>query len=241
VTITVVVADDQHLVRAGLSGILDLADDITVVGEASDGREAVSVVRDVRPDVVLMDVRMPEMDGLEATRIIVQDTDARVVVLTTFDLDEYVFTALVAGASGFLLKDTPAAQLQEAVRVVASGEALLSPSVTRTVIDRLAREDAVRRPPAPSTVDPRLTGLTPREAEILGLVARGQSNAEIATQLTITPGTVKTHVSHLLTKLDARDRIQLVILAHTAQPGDGSVGDAQQGQRVGHGDPLSKE
>ena len=236
-TITVVVADDQHLVRAGLSGILDLADDITVVGEASDGREAVSVVRDVRPDVVLMDVRMPEMDGLEATRIIVQDTDARVVVLTTFDLDEYVFTALVAGASGFLLKDTPAAQLQEAVRVVASGEALLSPSVTRTVIDRLAREDAVRRPP----VDPRLTGLTPREAEILGLVARGQSNAEIATQLTITPGTVKTHVSHLLTKLDARDRIQLVILAHTAQPGGGSVGGAQQGQRVGHGDPLSKE
>jgi DNA-binding NarL/FixJ family response regulator len=215
VTITVVVADDQHLVRAGLCGILESADDLTVVGEAANGAEAVSAARELRPDVVLMDVRMPGMDGLEATRIIARDTDARVVVLTTFNLDEYVFIALEAGASGFLLKDTPAARLQEAVRVVASGDALLSPSVTRTVIDRLARQPAG----PPHRTDARLAGLTPRERETLDLVARGLSNAEIASRLNISAGTVKTHVGHLLTKLDARDRIQLVILAHTAPDG----------------------
>ncbi len=213
-TITVVVADDQDLVRAGLCGILDAADDIEVTGEATNGREAVALVREACPDVVLMDVRMPDMDGLEATRAIVRETVARVVVLTTFDLDEYVFAALDAGASGFLLKDTPAAALQEAVRTVASGEALLSPSVTRRVIERLVRAPA----PVPPPNDPRLTGLTPREDEILHLVAQGMSNAEIAAQLCISPGTVKTHVGHLLTKLDARDRIQLVLLAQGRLP-----------------------
>ena len=215
VTHPVVVADDQHLVRAGLCGILESADDLTVVGEAANGAEAVSAVRELRPDVVLMDVRMPGMDGLEATRIIVRDTDARVVVLTTFDLDEYVFTALEAGASGFLLKDTPAARLQEAVRVVASGDALLSP------VGHPHRHRSARPPTAgpPRRADARLAGLTPRERETLDLVARGLSNAEIAGRLNITAGTVKTHVGHLLTKLDARDRIQLVILAHTAPDG----------------------
>jgi DNA-binding NarL/FixJ family response regulator len=213
-SVRVVVADDQDLVRAGLCGILDSADDVLVVGEAATGREAVSVVCTMHPDVVLMDVRMPDMDGLEATRVIVRDTNARVIVLTTFDLDEYIFTALEAGASGFLLKDTPARQLQEAVRVVASGDALLSPSVTRTVIDRLARDPGAR----PRRVNSRLDGLTPREREILALVAAGLSNAEVAERLTISDGTVKTHVGHLLTKLDARDRIQLVILVHAAKP-----------------------
>jgi DNA-binding NarL/FixJ family response regulator len=206
-TIRIVVADDQDLVRAGLCGILATAEDLVIVGEAATGREAVDVVRERRPDVVLMDVRMPDMDGLAATRLIVRDTDARVVVLTTFDLDEYVIAALEAGASGFLLKDTPSTRLHEAVRIIASGDALLSPSVTRTVIDRL-RTPRERRSRA------SLTGLTPREREILDLVARGMSNAEVAADLHITTGTVKTHVGHLLTKLDARDRIQLVILAH---------------------------
>ena len=209
-SVRVVVVDDQDLVRAGLCGILDSADDVVVVGQATNGCDAVSVVCTVRPDIVLMDVRMPDMDGLEATRVIVRDTDARVIVLTTFDLDEYIFAALEAGASGFLLKDTPARQLQEAVRVVASGDALLSPSVTRTVIDRLARDPAAR----PKPIDPRLDGLTPRERDILALVATGLSNSEVANRLSISEGTVKTHVGHLLTKLDARDRIQLVILVH---------------------------
>jgi DNA-binding NarL/FixJ family response regulator len=207
VTIRVVLADDQSLVRAGFRVLVNSAPDLDVVGEAANGQEVVALTRETKPDVVLMDVRMPDMDGLAATRLIVRDTDARVVVLTTFDLDEYVIAALEAGASGFLLKDTPSTRLHEAVRIIASGDALLSPSVTRTVIDRL-RTPRERRSRA------SLTGLTPREREILDLVARGMSNAEVAADLHITTGTAKTHVGHLLTKLDARDRIQLVILAH---------------------------
>jgi DNA-binding NarL/FixJ family response regulator len=204
VTLRIVVADDQPLVRAGLRGIIDLAPDLTVVAEAADGAEAVEATRRLRPDVVVMDVRMPVMDGIDATARITADTDARVLMLTTFDLDDHVYAALRAGASGFLLKDVPPADLHAAIRIVAAGEALLAPTVTRRLIER----HVVGSPPEPAP------GVTGREREVLLLVAEGLTNAEIGVRLHITAGTAKTHVGHLLTKLGARDRIQLVIGAH---------------------------
>lgn len=213
--IRVAVADDQALVRSGFTVLLRSAYDIEVVGEAGDGREAVELVAAERPDVVLMDVRMPEMDGIEATRrIVASGADTRVLVLTTFDLDEYVFGALRAGASGFLLKDTQPEDLLTGVRVVADGEALLAPSITRRLIERFAEQE-----PAPGggrLVPPGLDVLTERELEVLAAVARGRSNAEIAEELFMAHATAKTHVSRLLTKLDCRDRAQLVMVAYEA-------------------------
>ena len=211
-TIRVVVADDQALVRAGFRMLIDVEPDIEVVGEAADGVEAVEVVRRTRADVVLMDVRMPKVDGIEATRRICADpatAGARVVILTTFDLDEYVFSAVRAGASGFLLKDTPPAELLTAVRVVAGGDALLAPSVTRALIAEFARQPSPDDGPPP-----QLDLLTDREREVLVLVAQGLSNAEIAETLVVGHATAKTHVSRLLLKLGARDRAQLVMLAY---------------------------
>ncbi|AIG80362.1 Hypothetical protein AJAP_37855 [Amycolatopsis japonica] len=207
-TIRVVIADDQSLVRTGLRMILDNADDIDVVGEAGDGAEAVALVADLDPDVVLMDIRMPEMDGVEATAAIAAAHRARVLVLTTFDLDEYVYAALQAGASGFLLKDALAPDLLSGVRVVASGEATLAPTVTRRLLDRVV----TGLPAAPP--DDRLALLTGRENEVLQQLARGLSNAEIAELLFLSPGTVKTHVGRILTKLGLRDRVQAVVFAY---------------------------
>jgi DNA-binding NarL/FixJ family response regulator len=211
-TIRVLVADDQTLVRAGFGVLVDSASDLEVVGEAGNGREAVELARSTRPDVVLMDIRMPVLDGLEATRRIAADellAGVRVLVLTTFDLDEYVYEALRAGASGFLLKDTPPADLLAAIRVVAAGDALLAPAVTRRLIAEFARR------PEPSAVTPAaLAGLTDREREVLALVARGLTNAEIADRLVVSVATAKTHVSRVLAKLQARDRAQLVMLAY---------------------------
>ena len=261
-TISVAVADDQALVRVGFCGIIAATEGLTVVGEAANGAEAVAVARAAHPDVVLMDVRMPVLDGIEATRQITsapESAGARVIILTTFDLDEYVFGALRAGASGFLLKDTLPADLITAIRVVAAGEALLAPSITRRLISEFARipplgtpgpvasglptvgrgtGPAVRESPAGGgfggfggrgTGTPGPAGaatpsrgvqvtalLTDRECEVLQLVAAGLSNAEIANRLRISPATAKTHVAHLLTKLDARDRVQLVIIAFQA-------------------------
>jgi DNA-binding NarL/FixJ family response regulator len=209
-TVRVVVADDQALVRVGFCGIIAATPGLEVVGQAGNGAEAIAAARETQPDVVLMDVRMPVMDGIEATRQITASTDVRVLILTTFDLDEYVFAALRAGASGFLLKDTLPADLLTAIRVIAAGEALLAPSVTRRLIGEFSRSPAVSRPLAVSFLEL----LTDREREVLELVARGMSNAEIACHLTISPATAKTHVAHLLTKLDARDRVQLVIMAY---------------------------
>ncbi len=209
--IRVAVADDQALVRSGFLALLGAEDGIDVVGEAANGYEAVKLAKRERPDVILMDIRMPEMDGLEATRVITADPTlvaVRILILTTFDLDSYVHEALRAGASGFLLKDTLPTELLAAVRVVAAGEALLAPSITRRLI-----EDFVRRPIA-TTNDPRLSQLTPREREVLAAVARGLSNAELAAELFMSHATAKTHVSHLLTKLTARDRAQLVVAAY---------------------------
>ena len=210
----VLLVDDDPLVRAGLSMILSSADDLAVVGEAGDGADAVAAVRTHRPDVVLMDVRMPRLDGLAATRAVTALPDPpKVVVLTTFGLDEYVFRALEAGASGFLLKDTPPRDLVAAVRVVASGEAMLSPSVTRTLIGRFASSGAdARREEALA----RLAPLTPREREVLVAVGRGLSNADIAKELYTSEATVKTHVSRLLLKLGCGNRVQIAILAHHA-------------------------
>ena len=241
----VVVADDQALVRVGFCGIIAATPGFAVVGEAANGAAAVEAARQTKPDVILMDVRMPVMNGIEATARITESTDVRVLILTTFDLDEYVFAALRAGASGFLLKDTLPADLLNAIRVVAAGDALLAPSVTRRLIGEFARTsrapgagahgtpaaDGVDRARAAAitaftasgtvggavgqlTRDKLTRVLTERELEVLTMVARGMSNAEIAEQLTISPATAKTHVAHLLTKLDARDRIQLVIIAY---------------------------
>ena len=221
--IRVVLADDQALVRAGFRALLDAEEDVQVAGEAVDGADAVGVVRREKPDVVLMDIRMPEVDGLEATRRIValdQAGGVRVLVLTTFDLDEYVYAALRAGASGFLLKDTPPADLLAAIRVVAAGDALLAPSITRRLIAEFARR------PEPGPVAPAaLASLTDREREVLALVARGLSNAEIAELLVVSAATAKTHVSRVLAKLQARDRAQLVMLAYETglvTPGPGA-------------------
>ena len=218
-TIRVVLADDQALVRTGLRMILDNAPDLEVVGEAGDGAEAVAVVAETGPDVVLMDVRMPEVDGVEATRRIrAADPDGpRILVLTTFDLDEYVYAALRAGASGFLLKDTPPADLLAAIRVIAAGDALLAPAITRRLIAEFARRPEPGQQPA-ATLD----GVTDREREVLTLIARGLSNAEIARALHVTMATAKTHVGRLLAKLGARDRAQLVMVAYETglvQPG----------------------
>jgi DNA-binding NarL/FixJ family response regulator len=211
-TIRVVVADDQALVRAGFVALLDAQDGIAVIAEAATGVAALAAARELRPDVVLMDIRMPEMDGLAATRAIAADpalAAVRVVVLTTFELDEYVFEAMRAGASGFLVKHTEPAELVRAVRVVADGEALLSPSVTR----RLVAEFAARtKQPAGQSV--ALAELTSREREVMGLVAEGLTNAEIGEQLFMSPATARTHVSRILTKLGARDRTQLVVMAY---------------------------
>ena len=208
--IRVLVADDQALVRAGFRAILEEQDDLEVVGEAEDGGQAVAISGELRPDVVLMDVRMPGVDGIEATHRLLRDGDApRVLILTTFDLDEYVYEALKAGASGFLLKDAPRDQLVGAVRTVAAGEALLAPALVRRLI-----EDFVRRP-APGARSPtELNDLTGRELEVLTLVARGLANAEIATRLFVSEATVRTHITHILAKLGLRDRVQAVVLAY---------------------------
>jgi DNA-binding NarL/FixJ family response regulator len=211
-SIRVVVADDQTLVRAGFRLLVDSASDLEVVGEAVDGAEAVELARRERPAVVLMDIRMPRMDGLEATRRIAADellAGVRVLILTTFDLDEYVYQALRVGASGFLLKDTPPADLLAAIRVVAAGDALLAPGITRRLIAEFARR------PDPSRVAPAaLQALTDRERAVLGLVAHGLSNTEIAQRLVVSPATSKTYVSRMLAKLGARDRAQLVAIAY---------------------------
>jgi len=209
-TLRVVVADDQALVRVGFCGIIAATPGFTVVGEAGNGAEAVEAARRTRPDVILMDVRMPVMDGIEATRRITASTDVRALILTTFDLDEYVFAALRAGASGFLLKDTLPADLLTAIRVVAAGDALLAPSVTRRLIGEFARQ----RPRSSAPPATALAALTPRETQVLRLVAEGLSNPEIAARLLVTEETVKTHVSRVLSKLDLRDRTQAVVTAY---------------------------
>jgi DNA-binding NarL/FixJ family response regulator len=208
--IRVVLVDDQTMVRGGFRMILDAQDDIDVVGEAGDGDDAVQVVRQVRPDVVLMDVQMPRVDGLEATRQIVADPQlvSRVVMLTTFERDDYIFEALRAGASGFMLKNAPPEDLVHAVRVVAAGDSLLSPSVTRKVIETYARQ------PAPSVQSDVAGRLTDRETEVLRQLATGKSNTELAELLFVSEGTIKTHVSNVLTKLGLRDRLQAVVLAY---------------------------
>ncbi len=213
--IRVLLADDQALIRAGFHVLIDAADDLQVVGEAVDGAQAVDLARRERADVVLMDIRMPGVDGLEATRRISADEDlagVKVIILTTFESDEYVYQAIRAGASGFLVKDTEPGDLIQAVRVVARGDALLSPSVTRRLITDLASRP--ERPPPGDSSKRALAGLTDREREVLGLVAEGLSNDEIAARLFLSPLTSKTHVSRIMTKLDARDRAQLVVIAY---------------------------
>jgi DNA-binding NarL/FixJ family response regulator len=225
--IRVLIVDDQALVRAGFRMILESEEDIEIVGEAGDGLEALEAVQELRPDVVLMDIRMPNLDGLEATRrILDEDADGggdgpRVLMLTTFDLDEYVYEALRAGASGFMLKDTPPEQLVAAIHVIASGDALLSPTITKRVI-----EEFISRPPSTISPErpPKLNELTARELEVLGFMARGLSNAEIARDLFVSETTVKTHVARILMKLDLRDRVQAVVFAYESglvQPGAG--------------------
>jgi len=207
------IADDQPLVRAGLRSIFDHADDITVVAEAGDGRAAVEIAGTERPDVLLMDIRMPILDGIEATRLISSDADlaqVRVLILTTFDLDEYVYAALRAGASGFLLKDAPPERVFDAVRVVAAGEALLAPTATRRLIESVVGQQR----PSPPEIARLLGALTDREREVLALVGRGLSNAEISARLVVSEATTKTHVSRVLAKSQARDRAQLVVLAY---------------------------
>jgi DNA-binding NarL/FixJ family response regulator len=210
--IRVLIADDEGLVRAGFRAILDSEDDMEVVGEAADGREAVAMARALSPDVVLMDIRMPGLDGLQAARRVLGDTPhPKVLVVTTFDLDEYVLEAMRAGASGFLLKDAPREQLTAAVRIVARGEELLAPAITRRLIERLLTSEST--PPAAAGA---FEALTARELEVLRLVARGLSNTEIAGELFLSRATVKTHVASILAKLDLRDRVQAVVLAYEA-------------------------
>ena len=217
--IRTVIADDQTLVRDGLRLILEAQDDVEVVGEASDGHQAVRLARELEPDVVLMDIRMPALDGVEATRRVARDAPAtRVLVLTTFDVDEYVYEALKAGASGFLLKDSPRAELLHALRTVARGSELLDPAITRRLI-----EDVVRRPARSGGLPSQLAALTPREIDVLRCLARGRSNAEIASELFVSEATVKTHVANVLAKLGLRDRVQAVVLAYECglvQPGE---------------------
>jgi DNA-binding NarL/FixJ family response regulator len=218
--IRVLIADDHALLRDGLRAILDAQDDIEVVGEASDGEETLARAAELRPDLVIMDIRMPRLDGIEATRRLVARGEhaPRVLVLTTFDLDEYVFEALEAGAGGFMLKDAPPTQLADAVRTVARGDALLAPAVTRRLIERY-----VRRRSADTSLAARFQQLTERELEVLQLLTRGLSNAEIGAQLFLSAATVKTHVTRLLGKLHVRDRVQAVVLAYEAgivEPGD---------------------
>jgi len=210
--IRVCIVDDQQLMRTGFEMILDAEDDVEVIGTASDGKAGVELVKKVRPDVVLMDIRMPEMDGLEATQVIAADAelDTRVLVLTTFDLDDYVYGAIRAGASGFLLKDSPADELLRAVRLVAGGEALLAPSVTKTLIEEFARHT----PETPVVATEAIDALTAREAEVWELMAQGLSNQEIAESLILGETTVKTHVSRVLMKLGVRDRVQAVVAAY---------------------------
>jgi DNA-binding NarL/FixJ family response regulator len=217
----ILIVDDQALVRAGFRMILDAEEDMEVVGEAADGREAVTEALRLRPNVVLMDVRMPDVDGIEATRrLLAEDRPAaKVLMLTTFDMDEYVYEALRVGASGFLLKDVPPEQLVDGIRAVAKGDALLAPSLTRRVIEEFVR----RPPPSLRTLQPKLQELTARELEVLKLIARGLSNAEIATELFVSEATVKTHVAHVLMKLDLRDRVQAVVTAYETglvEPGE---------------------
>lgn len=218
--IRVMLVDDQQMVRVGFRMIIETEADLTVVGEASDGREAIDMVDRCNPDVVLMDVRMPRMDGLEATAIVTAGPDApRVLMLTTFDAQDYVYAALRAGASGFLLKDAPAEQLIEAIKVIHRGDALLAPSVTRMLIAEVARRPSVD----PSIAAPGLDDLTDRELEVMRLLARGMSNAEIAEALFLGEATVKTHVGRVLAKLDLRDRVQAVVVAYESglvTPGD---------------------
>jgi DNA-binding NarL/FixJ family response regulator len=229
VTLRVLVADDQALVRAGFCGIVSATDGFTVVGEAGTGAEAVEATRRTRPDVVLMDVRMPVLDGIEATSQITGSAETRatrVLILTTFDLDEYVYAALHAGASGFLLKSTEPSQLLTAIRVIAAGDSLLAPSVTRRLVAEFTRRTAPpgslpappvpARPRVPRAANGALDAITAREREVLALIATGLSNSEIAARLSISEATAKTHVGHLLTKLTARDRVHLVILAYQA-------------------------
>jgi DNA-binding NarL/FixJ family response regulator len=216
-SIRVVIADDQELVRTGFRVIVNAEPDMEVVGEAGDGRATIEAVRKCRPDVVLMDIRMPKLDGIEATRLVAADPRApRILILTTFDLDEYVYEALRAGASGFLLKDSRANELLHAVRVVAAGDALLAPSITRRLIEDFAtRPRATARPAA-------VAELTPRELEVLHLIARGLSNTEIARELVVSDATIKSHVARIFSKLDLHDRAQAVVLAYESglvQPG----------------------
>jgi DNA-binding NarL/FixJ family response regulator len=226
-TIRVLVADDQSMVRAGFRMLLAGQPDIEVVAEASNGLEAVDKTARLRPTVVLMDIRMPELDGLEATRrILAADEDARILILTTFDLDEYVYEALRAGASGFVLKDDPPEQLLAAIRTVAGGEALLSPAITKRVIKQFTR---IPRPAPPK----ELEDLTDRELDVFRLIARGHSNAEIGRELYISDTTVKTHITHILQKLNLRDRVQAVVLAHET-----GLFDAEA-QRSSNGDERS--
>jgi DNA-binding NarL/FixJ family response regulator len=220
VKITIVLADDQALVRAGFRLILEAEDDLVIIGEASDGEQAVATVRRLQPDIVLMDIQMPTVDGIEATRRLTEDATirARVVILTTFEQDDYVFSALRAGASGFLLKNAPPEDLVYAVRIVAAGNALLAPAITRRVIEEYSQRPARRRS------DAGLDLLTERELEVLRLLATGKSNAELADHLYLGEGTIKTHVSHLLSKLGLRDRVQAVVYAYESglvEPSDG--------------------
>jgi len=213
-TISVLIADDQALVRGGLRLIVNTQDDMQVVGEASDGQQAIELARRLRPDVVLMDIRMPHLDGLEATRQLSSDQTlaaSRLLILTTFDLDAYVYEALRAGASGFLLKDAPPEQLVDAIRIVARGDALLAPSITRRLIERFLRQPVLAAPGSKP-----LDQLTAREREVLELIAHGLSNSEIAVRLYLTEATVKTHVAHIYRKLGLRDRAQAVVYAHEA-------------------------
>jgi DNA-binding NarL/FixJ family response regulator len=231
-SVRVLIADDQALVRAGFKMILDAEEDLEIVGEAADGLQAVELARELQPDVVLMDIRMPELDGIEATRRVVHtaaEKPVRVLMLTTFDLNEYVYEALRAGASGFLLKDVPPEQLAEGIRIVAGGEALLAPAITK----RLIQEFAQAAPSAPLAPPPELDELTARELEVFKCVARGLSNAEIAAELIVGETTVKTHVARMLMKLGLRDRVQAVVLAYEAGVAvPGRNGAAEPGPRA---------